>query len=181
MIYLLWALINLALIIYFVSICIKAIKLVRQELGLFATVIFVIGLLSFCTHNNDKNKDTNSNKTRNWTFASSDSLKQDMSSFLRVELQDNLISKYEIALDYGKDKNNINVPISAFPSTTGFMAGTEWKPVSISVYKTNDNTRFRYYVAGSVEWNLLGVNVYAQNKMFEGTVSTEKSGGRIYK
>ena len=94
MIYLLWALINLALIIYFLSICIKAIKLVRQELGLFATVIFVIGLLSFCGHNNDKN--SNSNQTKNWTFTSSDSLSQDMSSFLRVKLQDNLISKYEM-------------------------------------------------------------------------------------
>ena len=174
MIYLLWALINLALIIYFLSICIKAIKLVRQELGLFATVIFVIGLLSFCGHNNDKNKNSNSNQTKNWTFTSSDSLSQDMSSLLDVKLQDNLISKYEITIDYGKDKNNINVPISAFPSTNGFTAGTEWKPISISVYKTNDNTKFQYYVAGYIEWNLLGVNVYTQNKMFEGTVSIEK-------
>ena len=174
MIYLLWALINLALSLYFLSICIKAIKLVRQELGLFATVIFVIGLLSFCGRNNDKNKDTNSNQTKNWTFTSNDSLHQDISSFLKVKLQDNLISKYEITIDYGKDKNNINIPISAFPSTTGFIAGTEWKAVSISVYKTNDNTKFQYYVAGYVEWNLLGINVYTQNKIFKGTVSTEK-------
>lgn len=179
MIYLLWALINLALIIYFLSICIKAIKLVRQELGLFATVIFVIGLLSFCGHNNDKNKDSNSNQTKNWTFTSNDSLNQEMRSFLRVKLQNNLISKYEITLDYSKDKNNVNVPISAFPTTNGFTAGTEWKPVSISVYKTHDNTKFQYYVAGYVEWNLLGVNVYTQNKIFEGTVSTEKPVERI--
>lgn len=64
--------------------------------------------------------------------------------------------------------------ICIIPSTTGFRAGTEWKAVSISVYKTNDNTKFQYYVAGYVEWNLLGVNVYTQNKMFKGTVSIEK-------
>ena len=59
------------------------------------------------------------------------------------------------------------------------MAGTEWKTVSISVYKTNDNTKFQYYVAGYVEWNLLGINVYTQNKTFEGTVSTNKQVERI--
>ena len=174
MIYLIWGLLNVGLLIYFLTICINAIKLVRREIGLFAAIVFVIGLLSFCSRQNDDDKATNSNKTKTWTFTSEDSLTQKPTSFLRHELQSNLISKYELEVIYRKDRNNVNVPISAYISTNGFILGTNWKGESIFVDKTNDNNKFHYYVTGVVEWHLLGMTVYTQHKTFNGTVLTEK-------
>jgi hypothetical protein len=171
--YLIWGLLNVVLLIYFLTICFNAIKLVRREIGLFAAIVFVIGLLSFCSRQNNDDEVKNSNKT--WTFTSEDSLTQKPTSFLRHELERNLISRYVLEIIYRKDRNNINVPISAYTSTNGFTIGTNWRGESIIVNKTNDNNKFHYYVSGVVEWHLLGMTVYTQLKKFDGTVLTEKA------
>jgi len=175
MMYLIWGLLNIGLLIYFLTICFNAVKLVRREIGLFAAIVFVIGLLSFCSRQNDDDKATNSNKTKTWTFTSEDSLTQKPTSFLRHELESNWISKYDLEVIYRKDTNNINVPISAYTSTNGFTIGTNWRGESIIVNKTDDNNKFYYHVNGVVEWHLLGMTVYTQLKTFKGTVSTEKT------
>ena len=44
MLYLIWGLLNLGLVIYFLVICFRATKLVKEKIGLFAAVFFVLGL-----------------------------------------------------------------------------------------------------------------------------------------
>lgn len=173
--YLIWGLLNIGLLVYFLSICFSAVKLVRREIGLFAAIVFVIGLLSFCNRQNSDEEMKNSNKTKMWTFTSEDSLSQKPTSFLRHELGKNLISRYDLEIIYRKDSNDINVPISAYTSTNGFTIGTNWRGESIIVNKTNDNDKFHYYVTGIVEWHLFGITVYTQLKKFDGTVLTEKT------
>ncbi|MFT3752053.1 MAG: hypothetical protein QM800_03985 [Paludibacter sp.] len=172
MMYLLWGLLNIGLLIYFVTIYFKAIKLVRREIGFVAAIVLVIGLLSFCSGGNKK---ADANKAKEWTFASRDSLSPKQNTFLIVELQKNLISKYTLEIVAGKDSNNVNVPISAYTFTNGFILGTNWKGESIFVDKTRDNNKFTYYVAGIVEWQLLGMTVYTQHKTFNGTLSIDKA------
>lgn len=173
MLYLIWGLLNIGLLIYFFAICFKAIKLVRRDIGLFAAIVFVIGLLSFCNNDNNSDITKKSNKAKEWTFATKDSLTLNSSSFLRYELTRNLISKYTLDLVYGKDSNNINVPLSANTSTNGFIVGTNWIGQSIFVNKTTDNNKFHYFVTGVVEWHLLGMRVYTQLKTFDGTILIE--------
>jgi len=171
--YLIWGLLNIGLFIYFLTICFNAIKLVRREIGLFAAIVFIIGLLSFCSRQNNDDRATNSTKT--WTFTSEDSLTHKPTSFLRLELERNLISKYDLEVIYRKDRNNVNIPISAYISTSGFTIGTNWSGESIFVDKTDDNNKFHYYVNGVVEWHLLGITVYTQHKTFNGTILTDKT------
>ena len=173
--YLIWGLLNIGLLIYFLTICFNAIKLVRREIGLFASIIFVIGLLSFCSHQSNNDKGMNSDKTKTWTFISKDTLSKNQTSILQHELSRNLISKYEMVVISGKDKNNINIPLSAFTLTNGFTIGTNWSIKSITVNKTNDNNKFYYYVAGVVEWQLLGISVYSQNKRYNGNILIDKA------
>jgi len=40
MMYLIWGLLNIGLLFYFLIIYFKAIKLVRREIGLFASIVF---------------------------------------------------------------------------------------------------------------------------------------------
>jgi hypothetical protein len=172
MIYLLWGLLNIALAIYFIAICLKAIKLIRENFGGFTSVIFVAGLLSFsgCFNNNDNNIFN----TKTWNFASTDSLSKNGTSFLEVKLEDNLISEYDLNIVYGKSKQlQNNLPVSAYSTVTGFTSGTNWKPVSISVERTNDNEEFQYTVDGIVEWKLLGVTIYTQSKTYNGFAFTD--------
>lgn len=176
MTYLLWGLLNIGLFLIFIVICFRATKLIREKIGLFASIIFVFGLLSFIGHlnNDDDNKEPNSNQIKTWKFVSEDSLKSNDTYLLDIDLEKTLISKYDLGIKYGKDKEEqINIPISAYSSTTGFISGTNWKPVSIIVNRTNDNNKFEYFVAGVIEWKLMGATIYSQPKEYKGFVSTK--------
>jgi hypothetical protein len=162
MLYLLWGLLNLFLFVYFIAICFKATKLLREKLGMLAAMFFVLGLLSFTASSNNK-----STEFKTWKFVSADSI--NTNSFLIAELNNNLISKYELEVSYKKE-GQINIPVSAYSSTTGFICGTNWKPHFINVQRTTTN-KFQYTVTGIVEWKLLGFTVYSQQKFYKGFVS----------
>lgn len=172
MIHLLWGLVNIGVFIFFIAICFKATKLIREKWGFFASVIFVFGLLSFAGNagNNNDNKEPNSNHFRTWKFVSEDSLQANESHLLTIDLEKTLVSKYGLGVTYGKDKQGkTNVPINAYSSVTGFVSGINWKPVSISVNGTSDNHHFQYHVDGVIEWKLLGATIYSQSKKYKGT------------
>ena len=176
MTYLIWGLLNIGLFLFFIVICFKATKLVREKLGLFASIIFVFGLLSFVGHSNndDDNKEPNSNQIKTWKFISEDSLNRNATYLLDVNLEKTLVSKYDLGIKYGKDRQGeMNIPISAYSSTTGFISGTNWKPVSIIVNRTSDNNKFEYFVDGVVEWKLLGATIYSQLKEYKGIALTK--------
>lgn len=178
MLYLIWSLLNLGLVIYFLVICFKAIKLVREKIGLFAAVFFVLGLLTFIGQSAKDNysKEQNSNQLNSWTFASVDSLKQYSISSLEIDLEKDLISKKYLGIIYGKDgQGQLNIPIRANSATTGLICGIIWKPISVVVNRTDDNNKFDYIVVGIVDWKLLGATIYTQSKRFDGIVSTEKA------
>jgi hypothetical protein len=176
MLYLLWGLLNIGLFIFFVVICFRATKLVREKVGLFASIIFVFGLLSFMGNSNDDkdNKEPGSSQMRAWKFVSEDSIDRNATFFIDVELEKTLISKYQLGIKYGKEKQGqLNIPISGSSFTTGFVSGTNWKPSSIIVNRTSDNNKFEYYVVGIMEWKLLGATVYSQPKEYKGTTLTK--------
>jgi hypothetical protein len=171
MLYLIWGLLNLGLVIYFLVICFRATKLVKEKIGLFAAVFFVLGLLSVL---GQPAKDSYNKKSISWDYASVDSLNRDATYFVQIILEDNWISKKDLVVKYGTDKQGLtNIPISAYSTKTGFTSGTIWRPNTIKVYTTDDNNKFRYYVVGLVEWKLLGATIYTQSKRFNGIVSTK--------
>src|SRR6185437_6672351 len=176
MLYLLWGLLNVGLFLFFIVICFKATKLIRQNFGLFASIVFVFGLLSFIGHsnNNNDNKEPNSNQTKTWKFTSDDSLSRNPTSSKFIVLEKTLISKYYLFVQYAKDKNGqVNIPVSASSSTNGFVSGTNWKPISIVINRTDDNNKFEYFVSGVVEWKLLGATIYSQLKEYKGIEATK--------
>jgi hypothetical protein len=131
----------------------------------------VFGLLSFVGSSNSDNeyKEPNSNKIKTWKFVSEDSLKNYENFMLDIELERTLIAKYELGIVYGKDRQKqINTPISAYSLTSGFISGTNWRPVSIIVNTTKDNNQFEYSVDGVLEWKLLGAMIYSQQKEYKG-------------
>jgi len=171
MLYLLWGLLNIGLFLFFVTTCFRATKLAREKLGLFASIIFVFGLLSFIfkTNTNKVSKGLGSLQIRTWTFAPEDSLDSSATYVSDTELEKTLISKYGLYIEYGKNKQRkLNIPISAYSLATGFVSGTNWKPLSIIINQTNDNHKFQYYVYGTIEWELLGATVYSQPKEYKG-------------
>jgi hypothetical protein len=174
MTYLLWGLLNVGLFLFFIVICFKATKLIREKIGLFASIIFVFGLLSFVGDSNDDNdkKEPHSNQIKTWKFTSKDSLNRKATYSLDVVLEKTLVSKHDLGIKYCKE-GKMSIPISAYSSTTGFISGTNWKPISITVSTTNENNNFEYVVDGIVEWKLLGATIYSQLKEYKGIALTK--------
>lgn len=174
MIYLLWALLNVGLFLFFIAICLRATVLIREKFGLFASIVFVFGLLSFVSGSGDEDENVpDSNGIRTWEYASGDSLRRTLSSRISIELEETSIAAYELRIEYGEDKQKRNIPISAYSSTSGWASGTDWKPHSILVRRTSDNHRFEYLVIGTVEWTLLGMSIYSQPKEYKGIALTK--------
>ena len=168
MAYILWSLLNLVLLIFFIVICFKATKLIREKINLFAAVFFVIMLLSLI----GKNNEPNSNQNKTWKFNSEESIKAYPTNYLDIIMEKTLVSKYVLGINYGIEKQGgKNIPISAYSQTLGFANGTIWKPISIIVNKTKDNNKFEYSVFGSVKWKLLGTTIYSQSKNYSGTAT----------
>ena len=172
MLYLLWALINIGIFIFFILTCIRATKLIREKFGLFAAIIFVFGLLSFVsapnTNNNENRNQLNPSHTR---FNADESIEMYSGKFVTVPLERNLVSSYGLVISYGISKEeHLNIPVTASSHTLGLVSGTKWIPASITVNQTDDNKKFRYQVIGTVEWRLLGYTIYSQSKSFKGTV-----------
>jgi hypothetical protein len=171
MLYLLWALLNIGLGVFFIVVCFKATRLIREKIGLFAAFIFVFGLLSFMQYSNsDKdNSVPHSNYAKTWKFISQDSLHGGSNTFIDIQLEKTWISKYGLRIQYGKDKQlQNNIPVNAHTLNTGFRSGTSWEPISIIVNRTDDNQKFEYEVDGTVTWKLLGFTIYTQLKSWKG-------------
>lgn len=169
MLHLLWNLFSLGVFVFFVVICFRATKFVYGKMGLFSSVIFVLGLLSFSGNSNHKGGNQGTNSNRVWKFASEDSLGTNMNSTLNIDLEKTWVSKYYLYISYGKDKQGqTNIPINAFSATTGLVGGILWKPTVIGVNRTSDNHKFEYDVLGVEEWKILGRTVYVQPKKYHG-------------
>lgn len=168
MLHLLWALLNIGLLIF---IGIKGSKYFRQKFGSIAAGVFVLVLLSLMGGaNSDKdNKERNSNQFKTWHFNSMDSLDKNSQVFLNIEMERTLISTYRLGITYGKDKQlQNNIPVSANTWTTGWVVGSSWKPRGIYIKRTRDNGKFEYDVDGIIRWSLLGIITYHQLKHWQG-------------
>lgn len=174
MTYILWGILNIGLFLLFISYCIKMTKFIREKLGIFASIIFVFGLLSFINPSKNNSREPNSNQNKTWKFTNEDSLYKNNTYILNIDLEDNLVSKYYMGLIYGKEKHGEKrFPISAYSSKTGFIIGTNWKPNVIIINKTSNNNKFEYFVQGVVEWKLLWATIYCQQKKYKGIALTK--------
>lgn len=166
MIQLIWGILNVAIFIAFIIICFQAIRFIREKLGLFACVIFALGLLSFTSKPNGNSEfkqfDLN-NKTAKVTNNTNGSNE-------RIVIEDNLISKITLSVNYTAKEL-----LTAQSSREGFVSGTNWHPISIILNKSNGENQYVYSVYGTLEWRLLGINIYSQSKNFKGKIALVQS------
>ncbi len=174
MIYLIWGLLNIGLFIFFIGICLKATKLLKENSGIVAAIIFVFGILSFIVNSNNKtsNKESGLSQIPTWHFVSEESVDRNTISYTVVEMEKNWMSKNELGISYGKNgKREEIIPISGNSWTSGFISGTNWSPSIIEVHNKDENASLEYNVTGIIEWKLLGATIYSQLKKYKGTAS----------
>lgn len=174
MIEIIWGILNVIVIIYFIIICFKSVRAVRDKLGALASLIFALGLLSFIGKSNEENQGT---KTFNLQEENVDPNKFDGNTYLRqLILENKLATNIELGVKFGENGAGKKL-LSAYTTRTGFVSGTNWVPQMVSVDKSDKSGKsgkYNYYVTGTFEWRILGIKLYSENKNFEGEIKLNK-------
>lgn len=165
MLQLIWGILNISIVIFFIVLCFKAVKHIREKIGLFAAIIFSFCLLSFMggpKKDYENKKFSFENKKEN----TPNTLETHTTTII---LEDNLVSQLKMLVQY-----NDKEALSAITTTTGLVSGTNWRTDFININKTNKDNFYRYHVEGVLEWKLAGVVMYSQLLTFEKTVEFKK-------
>jgi hypothetical protein len=172
---LIWGIFNAVVLIYFFVICIKSVKIVRDGLGGLAGLVLVIGLLSFISKEDSKNlAEKNIDFYNKESSNNSSKRKFSGNSFYQyVSLEKKLTSEIWLDIYFGEEKNDL-VIISANCMKSGLVSGTKWNVHSIQVDKPKNKNYCNYFVSGSVDWRIMGLNLYSESKIFEGKVILKK-------
>lgn len=170
--YLIWAILNIGLIVLFIIICARATKLLRQSAGLLASLFFVLCLFSFVSISNSRKQNIQPNGAgpKNQVFVDREKFSIDSLMVEHIVLEKNLLSEYSLFVTYGRSHDTKEVlTVSALSYTVGFSCGTEWVPKDISVNVSNDEKLIHYTVRGAVKWYLLGYSIFNHMKSFSGS------------
>jgi hypothetical protein len=165
MLEIIWGILNIGIFVYFMIICFKAAKIIRENLGGWATLVFVLGLLSFM----GKKEEDNSFKSFNLQKEQKDTVQNYVGNSYGKDilLEDNLATQIRAHISYGEDKTGKKL-LKAMASRDGFVSGTYWKPILFNVSKLDNNDNYEYQVIGSMEWKILGIKLYTESKEFNG-------------
>lgn len=142
-------------------------------MGLWPAIFFVFVILSlYGRGNNSGETQSNSIQSKFGNFALEENLGKSLHQSVVIDLEETIFSKYQLTIQYGKDKElKNNLPVSAWSYVSGFEGGTQWTPVNIIINHTNDDQEFEYEVTGILNWKLLGMDVLDQAKTWKGTVA----------
>lgn len=168
MLYLLWVILNIVVFLLYIYVTYKATSLLRQKFGVGVALFFVIGLLSFVSGTGNEKDETSFKPAAQKSVSVN---LQEQNSYTAL-LEDNLA--FEIKLDLVTNKATTQTPFETviyYTHVSGFVAGHKWKPAVATFNYNNSNRTIHYEVHGVIDWKLLGIQLYAQSKVYTGTIA----------
>lgn len=164
MIQLIWVVLNLVILIYFIIICFKSTRIIREKLGLLAAFVFVLGLLSLMDTPNNEQESPKIFDLQNQTEAD---LFKGNTRLIESKLEENLATEIQLTIKVEENKNG-RKPLTASTNRSGLVMGTSWKTQMITVNRSETENKYFYDVSGILEWKLMGLKMYSQRKDFKG-------------
>ncbi len=165
MIYLLWALLNIVILICSFLFSIRVFKTIHQQYGLLMTFLFCFILLSLLNHPKEKETDKIfylENKTKNIELAANETIKQ-------VVIENNILNKTRMHLNF-RTRNDSIKPYKASFFTKGFICGTNWKAIMVVINPCRKNNQFKYDIEARQEWKLMGITFYVELETYRGLI-----------
>ena len=166
MLELLWGILNIAILIYFIIICFKAIKIVRDNLGGIATLVFVMGLLSFISKPNEENNKVKTFKIKDESIIKGVEKSNRNVFSQEIVLEKELASTIRATITFKEYDQKIRL-LNAYAYRSVFVSGIDWKASNVDITKNTDNS-YNYQITGTKDWRILGLRVYTQFKIFKG-------------
>ena len=164
-----WGILNLFLIISFIIISFKAVKLTKQKLGILSAIILTFGLLSFMSTNKNEQDFENTEFDLKNTEKENDKYINTYLSFTNIDR--NLANSTDLTIKYAKQNDSVNL-LYAKSNRSGLIMGTKWQPKMISI-NLEKNHLYNYQVLGQIEWYILGIKLTTQEKNYSGKINLE--------
>ena len=161
-----WGALNIFLLFYFFYVCIRAFRLIRDNVSYFASGIFVLGILSVLNYNK-KNAD-------DFVNIKQKTLKH-RSGIRHFSIEETFASSFDLKIynEFNPKENRFSI-IDSKVHRYGFESGTRWETTSIETNLSEDNSKLTYHINGVVVWHLLGIEFYRQTKDLDGEVDFKK-------
>ncbi len=168
MIYLIWALLNISIWLFFVYLSMVAATLIRKNMGRLVAVFFLGGVLISMTHREypKSGKEFSANSVHAYSGGASRATQY-------VELDKSLINRHEMSVSYYVDQQNNAIPVKAQLNIMGFTSGISWESLNLDL-KSSSGNKIAYYVYGIEYWSLFGVRVYSRPRTFTGIMIADK-------
>lgn len=153
----LWVLMNAALLVWIIVLCVRAIKLMNREYGRLSAVVLTIGLLLLTVGQ----------------IPDSQKEEERIGTTTEVQLSEvlNLSAIHHIFFSISTDMDNDIYKCRGRIGTNGlfFISGPiSWKTVGCHVNKVAGG--YSYSILGIEEWNVLTLTVFRRTKRFEGII-----------
>lgn len=169
----LWALLNLLLLIYFIYLSFQAVKLLKEHKGWLSAILFAIVLGAYLAGIPvAKEVEGKYNiKEKSWVLSPNDSLEGSSRELHEIILEKNVISSYTVFLHSGKAKEQLHyIPADANIVTVGLSMGTSLYPTYVLFRPTEKKNEYQYEIQATLSWSLINIPVYSQHKSWTGTI-----------
>lgn len=157
-----WGIFNIVLTLYFLVICFKSVRYVKEKMGLLAAIIFVLGGLSLVAHPGVNALGALQQTTE--IVPSSTEATQVQTKDIAVD--PTWFSHLELTVFALQSPSN-TVQYKATCALEGFVSGRSWQTMQVHITPIHAKT-CQYTIAGKMQWTLLGMPLYSQHKVYRG-------------
>lgn len=168
MLFSIFILISLSFTLLFLYIIYRAAVLLKKEIGVWAVIIFILGIVP-------KSSNSLENSKTQWTYNSDKVFVNGTQGRKYHTLEDNLISKVELMVSYGLDSvSKKYLPIEANIVNTGLIVGgSRLIPQYIKINPTGSPKLLAYNIQGMRKWQFFLIFNYNENKAFTGFINVK--------
>jgi hypothetical protein len=166
MLFSIFILISLSFTLLFLYIIYRASVLLKKEIGLWAVIVFILGILPKSSNSLEKSK-------TEWTYNSDKVFVNGTQGRKYHTLEDNLISKVELMVSYGLDSASKKyLPTEASIINSGLIVGgSRLIPQYVKINPTESPKHLEYHVQGMRKWQFFFLFNYNEDKKFVGFIN----------
>lgn len=169
MIYVIWGLLNLALVGLFLVLCYKAVVLIRERYGVILAFILALGLTATLINANGlQGNEANASEREKWKLDDEKNYPGLSKRSLNTLIANNPMFKTMLIVEFMVTESGSFLPLAGFTIESGIHSGVEWKCNYVTLSQEGDE--LHYIVNGTISWKLFPLGLYSQGKVYEGKI-----------
>jgi hypothetical protein len=169
MIYILWALLNVAAAVLFLGVCYRTIVLIKERFGTVLAFACAIFLMYTCNNSGGSRGNTAiASEVKKWKFDEEENYPGLRRELVDVTIDDNPMFGTLLTIEYAVTESGSIIPLSGFTCAEGFFSGVKWNFGYITI--SQEGPKLHYKVNGALTWSLMNMHIFTQSKTYKGTI-----------